>query len=277
MKIINSFPSVLTIAGSDSSGGAGIQADIKAISATGAYAASAITVLTAQNTQGVYSIFPVSPEFLYKQIAVVLDDLTIHAIKIGMLYCQELIEVVEEILNQYLITHVVVDPVMIAKSGDFLLKDSAIEALKNKIFPYASLITPNLPETEKLLGRKILNQNDMELSATELGMLFQTNILIKGGHLPSSKAEDVLFVYDQKSCYWFYDKRIETKNTHGTGCTLSSAIASYLAQNYSLSEAITKAKQFLTSAINASSDYQLGYGHGPVDHFFFLREGDYDI
>lgn len=262
---------VLTIAGSDSSGGAGIQADIKTISATGSYAASVITVVTAQNTLGVQAIFDVSAEFVALQIQSVLDDIDVKAIKIGMLHNKEIILAVTDILSKYAVKHVVIDPVMLSKNGCALLDENVIELLQQQLFPLATLITPNLPEAEKLLGITITNSEEQEQAAITLGKQSQVNVLVKGGHLTGKKSADVVYLHRSASTKWFYANRIDSENTHGTGCSLSSAIASYLAQDYMLEGAIKHAKDYLTGAIDAGKEWQLGKGCGPVDHFFEVR------
>lgn len=264
-------PCVLTIAGTDPSGGAGIQADIKTISATGSYAASVVTALVAQNTQGVQAIHSIPATFVKTQLHSVFDDLTIHAVKIGMLQNKEIIETAASALQEFKPRQVVLDPVMVAKDGSVLLECKALDALKKLLFPLATLITPNLPETEKILNHSIITETDMEQAAKELGQQFKTNILIKGGHFEGQTSSDVLYFHPKQSLHWFSSQRIFTKNTHGTGCTLSSAIASYLAQKHSLIESIHLAKHYLTQAIQSGSQLEIGHGQGPVDHFYFLR------
>lgn len=264
-------PCVVSIAGSDPSGGAGIQADIKSISATGSYAAAIITALTAQNTQGVHAITNIELAFLQQQIETVFNDLTVDAVKIGMLHNTAIITLIARMLKLYPIKNIVLDPVMIAKNGCDLLMPDTIAALKQQLFPLTYLITPNCPETEKLLDIKITNTQDMQECAIELGQNFHTNVLIKGGHLHASTAADVLYLYQDNTIQWFSTKRIATNNTHGTGCTLSSAIASYLAQRYNLTQAVSKAKTYLTKAIISSSQFHIGHGCGPVDHFYMLK------
>lgn len=271
MKKIN-VPCVVTIAGSDSSGGAGIQADIKTISATGCYAASVITALTAQNTQGVQAVEAVSPAFISQQIESVFSDLNVAAVKIGMLHNEEVIAVVAAALEKFKPKHVVLDPVMVAKHGCELLDLTTIDFLKRTLFSRVTLITPNLFEAEKILAEKISTPREMEKGAVKLGADFQVDVLIKGGHLPGDKVSDVLYSHQQKTTHWFHGERIRTLNTHGTGCTLSSAIASYLAQDYSLIDAISMAKQYLAEAIQSGSYLHIGQGYGPVDHFHYLRE-----
>lgn len=262
---------ILSIAGTDPSGGAGIQADIKAISATGGYAASVITALVAQNTQGVQSIEEVSSQFVRKQLDSVFQDLKFDSVKIGMLHDERIIQVVSEAILHYQPANIVLDPVMFAKDGSSLLELKTIELLKEKLLVHADLITPNLPEGEQLLGKPIKNHQDMADAASALGDTYQTNILLKGGHLQGQSAPDVLFHQKTNHCYWFETTRIQTKNTHGTGCSLSSAIASYLGQGCSLVDAVQQAKDYLKKSIQAGARYSIGQGNGPVDHFYFLR------
>lgn len=268
---------VLTIAGSDSSGGAGIQADIKAISATGCYAASVITALTAQNTQGVQAIQEVSPEFVAQQIESVFSDLKISAVKIGMLHNEKIISVVAAAIEKFKPSHIVLDPVIAAKNGSVLLASDAMDVMREKLFPLVTLITPNLIEAEIMMEEKINNLTEMESLAIKMGNTFNTNILLKGGHLNSQQSPDVLYSYQDTACHWFHVERIHTLNTHGTGCSLSSAISSYLAQGETLPNAVNFAKQYLTKAIQFGSMLKMGHGFGPVDHFYFLKEGNYNI
>ncbi len=263
---------VLSIAGSDSSGGAGIQADIKAISATGAYAASVITALTAQNTMGVQAIEPVSPKFVTQQIDAVCADLNIQAIKIGMLHTQAIIERVRDAILMYRPPHVVLDPVMVSKNGSPLLSDDLVACLKETLLPHVSVVTPNLPEAEKMLGKRIQSLDEMTQAAALLAKQYQVNVLLKGGHLSSPTAQDVLC--EKGALSYFELPRVTTQNTHGTGCTLSAAIASYLAQGFALHDAVMRAKHYLFEAILAGSAALLGKGHGPVHHFYYLEQYD---
>lgn len=260
-------PIALTIAGSDSGGGAGVQADLKTFSALGVYGASVLTALTAQNTQGVSGVYEVTPEFISEQISTVCTDLEVSAVKIGMLHRPEIIEAVADSLEQNPIGHVVLDPVMVAKSGDALLVDEAVAALKSILIPKASIITPNIPEAAKLLRRRIPTvQANMEHSAERLLSLGCGAVLLKGGHLDSDSSADVFFDGNQHrhlDC-----KRIFTKNTHGTGCTMSSAICAYLARKVGLVRAVTESKNYITEAIAAADRLQIGSGHGPVHHFY---------
>lgn len=270
MKKIN-YPCVLTIAGTDPSGGAGIQADIKTISATGCYAASVITVLVAQNTQGVQAIQEIPISFLTQQIDSVFSDLDISAIKIGMLHNKKIIEAVSSTLEKLKPKNIVLDPVMVAKNGCELLPSHIIHFIKERLFPLVTLITPNLFEAEKILGGEIKTLSEMESAAEKIGNAFNVHVLLKGGHLDIFQSSDVLYSKEDFSHYWFHAERIKTKNTHGTGCTLSSAIASYLAQGFTLQNAIRISKKYLTKAIRSGSRFQIGRGCGPVDHFYFLN------
>jgi hydroxymethylpyrimidine/phosphomethylpyrimidine kinase len=271
------YSCVVSIAGTDPSGGAGIQADIKAISATGSYAASVITALVAQNTQGVQGIQCLPTDFISLQINSVFNDLTVHAVKIGMLHNEKIMEAVLLGLRKFKPKYCVLDPVMIAKSGDSLLEFSAIQFLKEKFIPSVTLITPNLPEAEYLLGEKISNFTAMEKAVKKMSDQFNVSVLLKGGHAHSKQCSDVLYDIAASSCTWFHAAKIKTHNTHGTGCTLSAAIASYLAQQYSLKEAVSLAKAYLTQAIQAAKSLQIGKGHGPVDHFYFLKKHENNI
>ncbi|MCC2667171.1 MAG: phosphomethylpyrimidine kinase [Gammaproteobacteria bacterium] len=270
MSQLKKRPCVVTIAGTDPSGGAGIQADIKAISATGSYAASVITALLAQNTQGVQAIEEVSPTFITQQIKSVFDDLTINAVKIGMLHNQAVIDAVILGLKTYRPYPIVIDPVMVAKNGCALLDMTMIDYLKKYLFPLATLITPNLFEAEKIVGWPITDTSLMKQAATDIGKQLNINVLIKGGHLETPQASDILYIPETHHYQWFHANRIDTKNTHGTGCTLSSSIASFLAQNYTMVDAIQAAKNYLTQAIQAGSLLPIGKGRGPVDHFYIL-------
>ncbi len=262
----------MTIAGSDSSGGAGIQADLKTIGANGCYGMSVITALTAQNTVGVTSIHSVPVHFVQQQLEAVLADIGTDAVKIGMLFSPELIVAVAEQLKKFAVANIVLDPVMIAQSGDKLIQDEAVDALKSYLIPMASLITPNLPETSVLLGREITSMDMAYDAAKELCRLGCTNVLIKGGHLAGQDSDDCLYLGDKDEMIFLDAKRIETQNNHGTGCTLSSAIASGLARGDDTVTAVRKAKQYITGAIAAGADYTLGKGHGPVHHFYQFEQ-----
>ncbi|HAS62394.1 MAG TPA: bifunctional hydroxymethylpyrimidine kinase/phosphomethylpyrimidine kinase [Vibrio sp.] len=265
-------PIVLTIAGSDSSGGAGIQADIKAISATGGYACSVITAITAQNTQGVSAVYPIPIEHIAKQLDAVFGDLNVIAVKVGMLANSSIINVVADKLQQYRPKFVVVDPVMIATSGDVLLENEAILTMKQRLLPLANLITPNLPEGAALIECNVPTiEAQMGFMISDLRSLGAQSVLLKAGHLEGSQHSNDLLV-EASSVRVIRAKRVETKNTHGTGCTLSSAIASYLAQGDPLVDAVTKAKGYLSSAIEHADGLEIGAGDGPVHHFYALNE-----
>jgi len=259
---------VLTIAGSDCGGGAGIQADLKTFAANGCYGMSVITALTAQNTQGVTGIHPVPVEFVERQLDAVLGDIGADAVKIGMLYSAELIAAVAGKLRAYGVQRIVADPVMVAQSGDKLLQDDAVEALKTHLFPLAEIITPNLPEAAVLLGREVAGAADMETAAADLLQWSSRHVLVKGGHLDGDASEDVLVSAGSPGAERFGDERIQTRNTHGTGCTLSSAIAAHLAKGESVTEAVGHAKEYIRRAIRAGAGYRIGHGHGPVHHFW---------
>lgn len=257
---------VLTIAGSDCSGGAGIQADIKTITAHKMYAMSAITALTAQNTTGVYGIEEVTPEFVGQQIDCIFNDIRPDAVKIGMVSSSKIIEVIVEKLIQYQPENIVIDPVMVATSGSKLLCDEAMNTLISKLIPLATIITPNIPEAEVLCGFQIKNEEDMMKAAKEISKTLKGAVLVKGGHLVND-AIDLL--YENESIHWFKSERINNPNTHGTGCTLSSAIACNLAAGTSLAESIENAKLYLTGALRSGLD--LGKGSGPLDHTYNLN------
>ena len=260
------YHAVLTIAGSDSGGCAGIQADIKSISANGAYAASVITATTAQNTQGVTDIHPIPVPHIIKQLEAVFDDITFDAVKIGMLHSSEVIEAVKSTLERYNINNIVLDPVMIATSGDKLITDKAVESLKD-FLPKVTLITPNIPEAELLAGHSI-NLENQEDSAKELGEMYKVSVLLKGGHLELvDTMTDVLYNHKSKETLIIHNKAIDTINTHGTGCSLSSSIATYISLGFSLEEATVKGCNYLNGAIAKGKDKMLGKGHGPVNHF----------
>ena len=263
-----SYKRVLTIAGSDSGGGAGIQADIKTISANHCYALSVITALTAQNTVGVRAIHPVPVSFVKEQMEAVFTDIGTDAVKIGMLFSPQLIETIAEQLLKHKVKNIVLDPVMIAQSGDRLIEEDAVAALINKLIPLADLITPNLPEASVLLGREITDRFELEQAAADLVELGCANVLIKGGHLENEDSDDLLYLGESKSSVTFPTKRIVTRNNHGTGCTLSSAIASGLARERDMEQAVREAKTYITGAISSGAGYRIGKGHGPVDHFF---------
>ena len=263
---------VLSIAGSDSSGGAGIQADIKSIMAHGSYAMTVITVLTAQNTTGVYGISEVAPEFVENQLDCVFTDIFPDAVKIGMVYSAAIIGSIAKKLKQHQARDIVLDPVMVATSGGRLLSDDSIESLKAELMPLADLITPNIPEAECLCGFGIHSQLDMVRAAKKIAATYAGSILIKGGHLFES-ADDFLLIQDYKGSeeVWFPGVKIDNPNNHGTGCTLSAAIACNLAAGADIKTAVKKAKNYVSGALAANLD--LGHGSGPLDHGFQLTRG----
>ena len=256
----------LTIAGSDSCGGAGIQADIKTMTMNGVYAMSAITALTAQNTTGVRAIQEATPEFLRQQIDAVFEDIFPDAVKIGMVSSAQLIEVIADALVAHNAINIVVDPVMTATSGSALIKTDAAETLVDRLLPMATVITPNIPEAQILSGRSVGNREDMTAVAKYIGDTYGCAVLLKGGHSVND-ANDVL--YDKGEYTWFEGRRIDNPNTHGTGCTLSSAIASNLAKGYDLIDSVGRAKDYVSGALEAMLD--LGAGSGPMDHAFDLK------
>ncbi|MDN2481536.1 bifunctional hydroxymethylpyrimidine kinase/phosphomethylpyrimidine kinase [Vibrio agarivorans] len=261
-------PIVLTIAGSDSGGGAGIQADIKAISATGSYACSVITAITSQNTQGVSAILPIPLEHVESQLDAVFTDLNIVAVKVGMLADSNIIKVVANKIRQYQPRFLVVDPVMVATSGDLLLEQSAISTLKQELLPLADIITPNLPEGAALIGTSVpQTQAEMGAMKAQLRSLGAKTVLLKGGHLEKDENSNDLLI-TQESDELISAKRFPTHNTHGTGCTLSSAIASYLAQGNDLTAAVKLGKTYISQAIAHADELNVGQGHGPVNHFY---------
>lgn len=256
----------LTIAGSDSSGGAGIQADIKTMLTNGVYAMSAVTALTAQNTTGVTGIMEVTPEFLGKELDAVFTDIYPDAVKIGMVSSAELIHVIADRLEKYHADNIVIDPVMVATSGARLISEEAVDVLKEKLFPMAAVLTPNIPEGELLTGRKISSSEDMIRAAEEIGSRYHCAVLCKGGH-QLNDANDLL--WQAGKIRWFYGERINNPNTHGTGCTLSSAIASNLAKGYDLETSVERAKKYISGALSAMLD--MGKGSGPMDHGFAVH------
>lgn len=264
----DTLPIVLTIAGSDSGGGAGIQADIKAISATGGYACSVITAVTSQNTLGVSAIHPIPVEHIESQLDAVFTDLNVVAVKVGMLADADIIAMVANKIRQYQPKYLVVDPVMVATSGDPLLAQSAVETLKKQLLPLADLITPNLPECAALVGGDVpkteIQMTEMIDSLKNLGA---KAVLLKGGHLDQTEKSSDLLI-EQNSSELLSAKRVDTQNTHGTGCTLSSAIACYLAQGNRLHKAVYLGKQYISQAISHADQLKVGQGHGPVHHFF---------
>lgn len=267
MKTVR-YPIVLSIAGSDSCGGAGIQADLKAASALGTYAATAITAVTVQNTLGVSDVHPVPPQVVVAQVKAVMDDLHPDALKTGMLYSKEIISALCATLRSFpLLPPLVCDPVMVSTSGHKLLRDDAIRTMVEELFPLSALITPNLPEAETVLGRSVQTPEEMEEAAHRLLDCGCKAVLLKGGHLSGGRMADYLLTHEGES-RWFEAERTKTSNTHGTGCSLSSAIAALIAQGFSTIEAVEKAKAYITQAIEAGANVEVGNGHGPVNHFF---------
>ncbi len=293
MNKSKSYPKVLSIAGSDSSGGAGIQADLKTFSALGVYGATAITAITAQNTQGVNSQFALDPQLVYEQIATVMDDIEPSVVKIGMLSNKEIVDVVAQALHDYKPRFIVLDPVIVSSTGHRLLSIEAQETIKEKLVPIADLITPNIPEMKVLTNSNFSSLEDKKKAAQQLIALGAKAILLKGGHEEGEVKTDVLFVSQQTTdngqqvethrrhknnkqdvvdtsvkMLLFSSTTIETKNTHGTGCTLSSAIAAFIARGLTLEDSISEAKNYVTEAIRAGADINIGKGIGPVNHAF---------
>lgn len=262
------YATVLTIAGSDCSGGAGIQADIKTISALGAYAASAITAITVQNTLGVTDIHPIPATFVEGQIISVLTDIRPNAVKIGMVNDIEIIHSIATCMHKYKPKHIIFDPVMVSSSGRRLIDENTFESLVKELIPETTLITPNLNEAEVLIGHPVTNINDMQRAAKELLKYGSQAVLVKGGHLQGGNMVDVLQVRQHESPFLFSAPQIESKNTHGTGCTLSSAIATYLALGENIEQAVKKAKNYLYEGLSAGKDIHIGEGHGPLNHFY---------
>ena len=257
----------MSIAGSDSGGGAGIQADLKTFSALGCYGMSVITALTAQNTRGVMAIHAVPTDFIEEQLTAVLNDIGVDAIKIGMLFTADIIRTVARTLKKKTFHNIVLDPVMVAQSGDGLLLGDAVSSLKSDLFPIADLITPNLPETEILLNRRLKTNDEIEGAARDLNRSGCKNVLIKGGHKKGSDSSDWLYLGKEDRMIRFPGDRVSTRNNHGTGCTLSSAIAAFLAKGKPLADAVQSAKDYITKALEAGSQYKIGKGNGPVHHF----------
>lgn len=258
---------VLTIAGSDCSGGAGIQADLKTITAFGMYGMSAITALTVQNTQGVFAVSETEEAILKGQLDAVFSDITPDAVKIGMLPSKKAVLLAAETLKKYRPGHVVLDPVMVSTSGRRLMDEAAMEAAFRELYPLVSVITPNVPEAEVIWGSRILTPEDMEQAALQISGRFHGAVLVKGGHMAGDASDCLAFLGTAK---WFPGKRLEVKNSHGTGCTLSSAIACGLAMGWDLETAVKKAKQYLTGALRHEPG--LGHGNGPLNHCFWIPE-----
>ena len=267
------YKRVLTIAGSDPSGGAGIQADVKTISACGCFATTAITAIVDENTLGVYGVHPIPNNFVKGQIKSVLDDIGSDAIKIGMLHDSALIMTVKNTIQDYHVQNIVVDPVMVATSGDKLLQDEAISILQHELIPLARIITPNIPEAEILSGKKITGRKDLVAVSKELSHNGTVSVLLKAGHLTADILTDVFYNAEEDEIVEFSSKRVHTHNTHGTGCTFSSAIASFLALQFPLNEAVRKAKDYINQAIIKGANFKIGKGHGPVHHFHGLWKG----
>ena len=269
-----SYPIVLSIAGSDSSGGAGIQADLKAFSALGVYGATAITAITAQNTQGVNSQFALDPQMVYDQIAAVMDDIEPSVVKIGMLSNTAIVEAVAKALHDYKPSFIILDPVIVSSTGHRLLSIEAQETIKEKLIPIADLLTPNIPEMKALTDFSLSSLEEKKEAAQQLFNLGAKAILLKGGHEEGEVKTDVLFVSQQttdngqQTLSMFTSETVVTKNTHGTGCTLSSAIAAFIARGLPLEDAISEAKNYVTEAIRAGADINIGKGIGPVNHAF---------
>lgn len=269
------YKRVLTIAGSDSGGGAGVQADIKTISACGCYAASALTAITVQNTLGVSAVHAVPVEILEGQIDAVLSDIGADAIKIGMLHSSEVVRCVRKILDKFDAKNVVLDPVMVSTSGHRLIEEEAIASLASDLLPRARVITPNIPEAEILLGgEKLSVQKELPDAAKRLADKCGASVLLKAGHLTEEKLVDIFYDVEDGKIYELPSARIHTKNTHGTGCTLSSAFASMLAKGLPLHEAAAAAKNYINDAIIAGAEYEIGHGFGPVKHFWALWKQD---
>lgn len=268
MNMKKKYFRVLTIAGSDSGGGAGIQADIKTISAMGCYASSAITAVTVQNTLGVQAVHPIPLDILEGQIDAILSDIGADAIKIGMLHTSKVVNLVAEMIEKYGIRNVVLDPVMVSTSGHKLIEDDAIESIKNRLLPLSRVITPNIPEAEILSGCKISSEQDFEQIAKKLSFNKSVSVLLKAGHLDNDCLVDYFYNVEDNTITLLPSKRVKTRNTHGTGCTLSSAFASALARGEDLTLAAKSAKKYIEQAIEFGAEYEIGHGHGPVNHGF---------
>ncbi len=262
-KRVRTVPAALTIAGSDSGGGAGIQADLKTFAALGVYGASAITAVTAQNTVGVTAVHEIPTEDIAAQIDAVIGDIGADAVKTGMLSSSAIVGVVADALRRHGVRRLVMDPVMIAKSGDILLRNEAVETLRTQLLPLAAVVTPNIPEAETLVGFEIKSLADMRRAAVQISDMGAGSVVVKGGHLDGPATD--LF-YDGSEFWEFTAARIDTVNTHGTGCTFASAVAAGMARNFTVVDAVAQAKEYVTEAIRAS--FTIGQGHGPLNHFY---------
>lgn len=274
MNSKKNYPIVLSIAGSDSSGGAGIQADLKTFSALGVYGATAITAITAQNTQGVHSQFALSPQMVYEQIVAVIDDLHPSFVKIGMLSNAEIVLAVADALSRYSLS-VILDPVIVSSSGHRLLSIEAIDVMKEKLLPMSILVTPNIPEMKALTNMPLTTDEEKKRAAQHLMNCGANAILLKGGHEEGDEKKDILFVKSKDDTMYLSalsSETILTNNTHGTGCTLSSAIAAFMARGLCLEEAVVEAKQYVTEAIRSGANVEVGNGFGPVNHGFNPRK-----
>lgn len=272
MEDMKRYKIALSIAGSDPSGGAGLQADLKTFSACGCYGATVVVAVVDENTVGVTGVHPIPVDFVKGQIKSVLDDIGADAVKIGMLHSSDLIRAVKDTLSLYGIENIVLDPVMVATSGDPLLEPDAVDTLKSVLVPYARVITPNIPEACILLGEKISFQKELPECARRLSMDGRVSVLLKAGHLSDEDLVDVFYNAETGKLTELRSARLHTRNTHGTGCTLSSAVASFLARGYGLDDAVAAAKDYIARAIEAGAEYEIGHGHGPVHHFFGFWE-----
>ena len=268
MEDMKRYKIALSIAGSDPSGGAGLQADLKTFSACGCYGATVVVAVVDENT----GVHPIPVDFVKGQIKSVLDDIGADAVKIGMLHSSDLIRAVKDTLSLYGIENIVLDPVMVATSGDPLLEPDAVDTLKSVLVPYARVITPNIPEACILLGEKISFQKELPECARRLSMDGRVSVLLKAGHLSDEDLVDVFYNAETGKLTELRSARLHTRNTHGTGCTLSSAVASFLARGYGLDDAVAAAKDYIARAIEAGAEYEIGHGHGPVHHFFGFWE-----
>lgn len=269
---MKTYRRALTIAGSDPSGGAGLQADLKTFSALGCYGMSAVVAVVDENTVGVTGVHPVPVDFVRGQIVSCLDDIGADAIKIGMLHSSELIVAVRDTLARYDIKNIVLDPVMVATSGDPLLRSDAVATLSDVLIPEVRVITPNIPEAEILIGDKITSQADLPDIAKTLSRDRKVSVLLKAGHLSDDELVDVFYNAETNEIVRLASKRVQTCNTHGTGCTLSSAMAAFLAKGYGLNDAARGAKDYISKAIESGACYKIGHGHGPVNHFFTFND-----